>query len=305
MRTPNFFSENDFDRKSEKRADEAWFEQTLMSPEALFLPMWRKHSLISQKTGSPRAVYLTRQEIPESENHDQDIVFLGFRNETPYFSIDLSHIENPNDNNSLSKKGEFLDIRKVGLQLPRNDGGALAYARALAHWHQTNQYCGRCGSGTEAQSSGHVRKCKNPSCAVEHFPRTDSAVIMVVSRAERICLARKPGWSSNQYSVLAGFLEPGETPESAVIREVKEEVGLKVDNVRYHSSQPWPFPTNLMLGFFAEAQSDEITIDKCEIEHARWFTREELRSEALLYQKKPQSVSIARRMIADWVLENF
>ncbi|MBB43897.1 MAG: NAD(+) diphosphatase [Rhodospirillaceae bacterium] len=305
MKQPNFFAENDFERTTEKRADAKWFKRTFMSPGAVFLPIWRKHNFIDQKTASPKAAYLTRQELPEFQYQEENIVFLGFRNQVPYFSIDLSYLENPEDNHLLAKKGKFLDIRKVGLQLPRNDGGALAYARALVHWHQTNQYCGRCGSKTETQSSGHVRKCKNSSCSAEHFPRTDSAVIMVVSRGEKICLARKPGWSPEQYSILAGFLEPGETPENAVVREVKEEVGLKVDNVRYHSSQPWPFPTNLMLGYFSEAQSDKITIDNCEIEHARWFSREELTPEALLYQKKPQSVSIARRMIADWVLGNF
>jgi len=306
MKTPNFFAESGLERASEKRADEGWHAELLTAEETLFVPIWRTRSFIDHSNAeTPQAAHLNAAEIAELTREGVQFVFLGYLNGVPYFSADLSHIEDPSAHDLLTDKGEFTDIRDVGLELPREEGGILAYARALAHWHRTHRFCGRCGAETEPKSAGHVRQCTNPDCGAEHFPRTDPAVIMLVSLGDKICLARKYGWPEDRYSVLAGFVEPGETPEGAVVREVMEEVGLPVTNVRYHSAQPWPFPANLMLGYFAEAQSENIAIDDDEIEHARWFTRAELKPEALAYFEKPHSVSIARRLIADWVVGNF
>ncbi|MBT3535538.1 MAG: NAD(+) diphosphatase, partial [Rhodospirillaceae bacterium] len=179
-----------------------------------------------------------------------------------------------------------------------------AYIKAIANWHHTHKFCGRCGSATEPRDGGHMRECTNADCKAQHFPRTDPAVIMLVSSGDKIILARKKGWPEDRYSILAGFVEQGETLEGAVTREVLEEVSVPVTNVRYHSCQPWPFPANLMFGFFAEAQSETIKIDDDELDHARWFHRDELIEEARQYAEKPHSVSIARRLMSEWALGN-
>ena len=304
MLKPNFFTENGLERLSEKRGDNNWKNDLLISENAVFLPFWRTKSLIQDSASANCEIsLLSYEEISQFNRKDDEFIFLGFRNDTPYFLTDLSDIEDPSQYSSLSGNRSFKDLREVGLSLSREEGGILAYSRALAQWHKTHKFCGRCGGKTESQSAGHVRRCSN--CGAEHFPRTDPAVIMLVSYGEKVCLARKSDWPKDRFSVLAGFVEPGETPEGAVIREVKEEVGLAVTNVRYHSAQPWPFPANLMLGYFAEAESDEISIDDIEIEEAKWVTREDLEPEALAYFENPTSVSIARRLIADWVTKKF
>ena len=306
MLTPNFFAENGLERLSEKRCNESWTNDLLKKKNSAFLPFWRTKSLVQDFTSTKSEIsLLSHEEISQFNRKDNEFIFLGSRNDTPYFLIDLSDIEDPSKYNSLSGNRSFKDLREVGLSLSREEGGILAYSRALAQWHKTHKFCGRCGGKTESQSAGHVRRCSNPECGSEHFPRTDPAVIMLVSYGDKVCLARKNDWPKDRFSVLAGFVEPGETPEGAVIREVKEEVGLTVTNVRYHSAQPWPFPANLMLGYFAEAESDEISIDDLEIEEAKWVTREDLEPEALAYFENPHSVSIARRLIADWVTKKF
>jgi NAD+ diphosphatase len=306
MREPNFFAVSGLERQSEKRPDQIWYSNLLSAAETRFLPVWQTKSFITDPDSeSPSIGKLNVSEIAPLIQRPHQLIFLGYRDGTPYVCIDLVDLKEEDIAALIKKTGQFQDIRNVGLRLSREDGGILAYARALVHWHRTHQFCGRCGSETRSQSAGHVRRCTNTNCKTEHFPRTDPAVIMLVSLEDKICLARKRGWPDDRYSVLAGFVEPGETPEDAVVREVKEEVGIPVSNVRYHSAQPWPFPANLMLGYFAEAQSSQICIDDDEIEHARWFTREELEPEALAYFKGPHSVSIARRLIADWVLGNF
>ncbi|MEC9078019.1 MAG: NAD(+) diphosphatase [Pseudomonadota bacterium] len=306
MLKPNFFTENGLERLSEKRGDNNWKNDLLISENAVFLPFWRTKSLIQNSASANCEIsLLSFEEISQFNRKDNEFIFLGCRNDTAYFLTDLSDIEDPGQYNSLSGNRSFKDLREVGLSLSREEGGILAYSRALAQWHKTHKFCGRCGGKTESQSAGHMRRCLNPNCGSEHFPRTDPAVIMLVSYGEKVCLARKSDWPKDRFSVLAGFVEPGETPEGAVIREVKEEVGISVTNVRYHSAQPWPFPANLMLGYFAEAESDEISIDDIEIEEAKWVTREDLEPEALAYFENPTSVSIARRLIADWVTKKF
>ncbi|MGA0313977.1 MAG: NAD(+) diphosphatase [Alphaproteobacteria bacterium] len=306
MLTPNFFAETGLKRLSEKRCNEGWTNDLLKKKNSAFLPFWRTKSLVQDYASTKSKIsLLSYEEISQFSRKDNEFIFLGCRNDTPYFLIDLSDIEDPSKYNPLSGNRSFKDLREVGLSLSREEGGILAYSRALAQWHKTHKFCGRSGWKTESQSAGHVRRCSNPDCGSEHFPRTDPAVIMLVSYGDKVCLARKNDWPKDRFSVLAGFVEPGETPEGAVIREVKEEVGLTVTNVRYHSAQPWPFPANLMLGYFAEAESDEISIDDLEIEEAKWVTREDLEPEAFAYFENPHSVSIARRLIADWVTKKF
>src|SRR5262249_4560440 len=152
----------------------------------------------------------------------------------------------------------------------------LAYARGLMHWHARHGFCGVCGSRTESASAGHVRKCTNPDCGASHFPRTDPAVIMLVHDGDKALLGRQKVWPQGMYSTLAGFVEPGESLEETVRREVYEETGIAVGEVVYHSSQPWPFPASLMIGFHAEARSRTINRVDSELEDAGWFSRAEL-----------------------------
>jgi NAD+ diphosphatase len=171
----------------------------------------------------------------------------------------------------------------------------------MIHWHRRQRFCGVCGSETLSQSAGHVRACVSASCGATHFPRTDPATIMLVTDGDRCLLGRQPRWPQGMYSTLAGFVEPGESLEDAVIREVKEEAGIIATNVTYNSSQPWPFPSSLMVGFFAEAVTREITVDPDELEDAQWFTSGELRRFADQGKSLPRPDSIARRLVETWL----
>jgi NAD+ diphosphatase len=195
----------------------------------------------------------------------------------------------------------LVGLREVGAALGDRDAGLFVHAVALANWHATHPRCARCGEATTVQAAGHVRRC--PACGTEHFPRTDPAVIVLVTDAAgRALLGHNPQWPPNRYSTLAGFVEPGESAEHAVVREIKEESGVDVVDVRYLGSQPWPFPSSLMLGYTARAlDPDAVQVDGEEISDARWFTPDDLRaavaSGEVLF---PPSVSIARRLVEHW-----
>ena len=175
----------------------------------------------------------------------------------------------------------------VGNILPREELSILAQARSLVHWHERHGFCANCGHQTEMQDAGYRRHC--PSCKTDHFPRTDPVVIMAVCDGEKILLGRQRSWAPGMYSALAGFMEPGETMEQAVAREVREESGVVVDKVTYVASQPWPFPSSLMMGCIATAKKTEIILDEKELENARWFSREEVR--LMLDQKHPEKLT--------------
>jgi NAD+ diphosphatase len=241
-----------------------------------------------------------------------EVVFLGVIEERAHFALDLSPIEAPLEmlhSPALAASGiaaataRFADLRRVAPRLDRREGALLALARAMMFWHSRHRYCGLCGSPTRSEEAGHMRRCTDPACNTMHFPRTDPAVIMLVADGDRVLLGRNRNFPlPGMYSTLAGFVEPGESLEDAVAREVREETGIEVGAVHYHSSQPWPFPANIMLGFVAEARTAEITIDFGELEDARWFERSWL----LAHQdddafRLPRLDSIARRLIEDWL----
>jgi NAD+ diphosphatase len=193
-----------------------------------------------------------------------------------------------------------LGLREVGAVLDDRDAGLLVHAVGLRNWHATHQRCSRCGAPTRAVQGGSVRVCDEDGS--QHFPRTDPAVIVLVTDgADRCVLGRQAVWPAGRYSTLAGFVEPGESAEQAVLREVAEETGIVVDDVRYRASQPWPFPSSLMLGYRAVCAPDAVPVaSDGELEDARWFTRDELASgEALL----PPPVSIAYALIEEWLAE--
>lgn len=196
---------------------------------------------------------------------------------------------------------DFIDLRNAGMQLPAFDAGVFAYARAYAHWHSRTRWCTTCAAPLVLVALGHRALCTNPECAIEHFPRTDPAMIVIVEHDGRCLLGRQATWAENRYSTLAGFIEPGESLEDAVRREVHEESGVRVGACRYHSSQPWPFPASLMLGFTADAIDPTIRLGT-ELSEARWFAPgdlvREVREGRLIL---PPRVSVSHELIADWL----
>jgi NAD+ diphosphatase len=224
------------------------------------------------------------------------LVFLGRDGDDVYASL-LAPLS---EEHPLQGQLEWHSLRTVGARLSDLDAGLATSALALQNWHRTHTHCPRCGEPTFVTTAGWVRQC--PRDGSEHYPRTDGAVIVaIVDDADRLLLARQAVWQPGHFSIVAGFVEPGETFEAAVAREAFEEVGIRVDDVTYLGSQPWPFPASLMIGCTARALTTEIVADGTEIEEARWFSREELTqacaSRELLL---PSRVSIARRIIEHW-----
>ena len=319
MRSPNYYASPGFERLGLRRRDGDWIRVRLADPASLFVPVWRNQSLVVEVEGAgPRAAVLAGDAIAALlGDHDErlgrgEAVFLGVIEERAHFAFDLSPHEAPLDllrSPALAASGieaarlGFTDLRRIGGLLARHEGALLALARAMLFWHARHRFCGLCGSPTRSEEAGHMRRCTDPACATMHFPRTDPAVIMLVTRGDRALLGRNKNFPlPGMYSTLAGFLEPGESLEDAVAREVREETGILVGNVEYHSSQPWPFPANIMLGFHAEAVSTDISLDDGELEDARWFERDWLLShEDDDSFRMPRLDSIARRMIEDWL----
>jgi len=196
-----------------------------------------------------------------------------------------------------------VSLRDAAARLSRQDAGLVAYATAVLTWHRNHPYCARCGTRTVMGEAGHVRTC--PNCGATHHPRTDPVVIMLVHDPEtdRVLLGRQARWPPGRYSALAGFVEPGESLEDAVVREVAEESGVEVSDLRYRSSQPWPFPASLMIGFHARYAGGEAHAADAELEAVRWFTREELTAvvEGRTEFHVPPPAAIARRLIDEWL----
>jgi len=300
-RVLNFYAGLGLDRAGGRRRDAGWIAERLADPASLLFPVWRAQNfVVAGDTPAPAPLAVsTAAPLLEVAN---EVVLLGLAGEIACFALELSHIETPETLPPLAGAGRFADLRSVGPLLPQAEGSLLAYARGLTHWHRRHRFCGVCGSPTESADAGHLRRCANPDCRAEHFPRTDPAVIMAVAHRDRLLLGRQASWPPGMHSVLAGFVEPGESLEEAVAREVMEEVGVAVVEVRYHSSQPWPFPASIMLGFTAEALGPELRIDRSEIDRAGWYSRAELRASPEDERfRLPRRDSIARRLVDDWI----
>jgi NAD+ diphosphatase len=320
MRAPNFYSHPGFERAGLRRRETGWILERLVDTDSRFLPVWRNRNLVIELDGGePRAVVLGSETVAailgtaaEERLASGEVVFLGVIEERAHFALDLSPAEAPLEmlhSPALAASGieparlRFADLRQVGPRIDRREGALLALARAMMFWHSRHRYCGLCGSPTRSEEAGHMRRCTNPACDTMHFPRTDPAVIMLVIDGDRVLLGRNKNFSlPGMYSTLAGFVEPGESLEDAVAREVREETGVEVTHVTYHSSQPWPFPANIMLGFYAAAITSEVIIDRGELEDARWFSRDWLLSHVDDDMfRLPRLDSIARRLIEDWL----
>jgi NAD+ diphosphatase len=238
---------------------------------------------------------------------DRPWAFLGLWQERAVFAVDLSAVETPlklvSPPDLADDAWRFADLRGAAASMAAGDASILAHARGLMHWRARHGFCGVCGGDCLPGQAGNIMVCNR--CGTHHFPRTDPAVIMLVARGDRALLGNANRFpNSTMYSTLAGFLEPGESLEETVAREVREEVGVEIGAVRYHSSQPWPFPASLMVGFYADALTEEIRLDPHEMRDARWFSRAELRDPAALGIGLPGPISIARRLIEDWMEDN-
>jgi NAD+ diphosphatase len=303
---PNFYASGGLERAAERRRDEAWLAAQLIDPRTRFLPVWRAQNLVLANGAAgeaPAPAFLAAEQAAALLSSGGEAAFLGLVGEVAHFALAVPESGEEPPAVALGGGAAFMDLRAVGPLLGRDEGSLLAYARGLVHWHTRHRFCGVCGSPTESTEAGHVRRCTNASCGAQHFPRTDPAVIMLVSDgAERCILGRQRVWPPGMHSVLAGFVEPGESLEDAVAREVFEEVGVAVSDVTYHSSQPWPFPASIMLGFYARAASDVLNFNAEELELARWFTRAEMRAspEDETF-RLPRRDSIARRLLEDWL----
>jgi NAD+ diphosphatase len=274
------FTNNPLDRAAERRNDAAWLRARLEDSSTI---------VIAMRDGKPlvREGALARLSVDDSM---EGLVFLGVRGDTAMFAIEPAG----------EVEGTFEDFRSVALTLPEDEAAIAACARSLFEWHRRHRFCSVCGQPSQVAAAGWQRVC---SCGAEHFPRVDPVVIMLPLFGERCLLGRNFSWPKGRMSALAGFVEPGETIEEACVREVQEEAGLVATRVTYFASQPWPFPSSLMIGLFAEVASENAVADGKELEEVRWLTREEARAvldgthaEVLA----PSTLGISRHLLETW-----
>jgi NAD+ diphosphatase len=293
VRTPNVFAGPYLDRAAHLRKDPAYVAAALADPGTLIVPLWRARNLVLRDVQGCCAAFVDAAHELRGALADTDLVLLGQFRGRACFAAEIGGETAP----VLVTDAEFEDLRVTSAFLPHDEAGLLAYARAMILWRQRHRFCGSCGAPAHPASAGHVMKCSESSCGAEVFPRLDPAIIVLVTDGVRALLGRQATWPAGRYSTVAGFVEPGESFEDAVVREVLEETGVVVQDAEYHSSQPWPFPSSLMIGFTARAAADALPRADEELEDVRWFTREEIAS-GTPGLPPPQSVSF--RLIADW-----
>jgi NAD+ diphosphatase len=290
---PNFFSGPYLDRRAEAREEAGWLEAALADPATLYM-VGKGTAQLVRTQPEPRIEFLTPAHPIVREARPEELVLLGWFRGVRCVLIQLE----PERVVSVPEGATFEELRPLSPLLRGDEAGLLAYARALAIWRSRQRFCGVCGRTTVPERAGHVMRCTNEVCKHEFFPRLDPAIIVLVTDGERALLGRQATWPARRYSTIAGFVEPGESLEDAVAREVEEETSVKVAGVRYHSSQPWPFPSSIMIGFHATAEPGSPVRVTGELEAAAWFTREEIESGAALV---PPSHAISYRLIATWL----
>lgn len=272
-----------FDRTQHDRAAHLRKDDTWRTPDVRVLVIGGEHVAT---VGGAGIRWVGLDEAPEGE-----WIFLGTKDDIRYAAVMVDRVP---------QELEPVSLRVLGPTIAPDEASLGVHAVGIARWHQHHKYCANCGQPSDIAEAGHVRVC--PACGTHHFPRTDPAVIMLITDGDdRALLGRQPIWPEGRFSTLAGFVEPGESLDDAVRREVMEEVGIQVGEVAYAGSQPWPFPSSLMLGFFGQALTSDITVDQNEIAEARWFTRAEVTemtasSDLLL----PPNVSISRWLLQKW-----
>jgi NAD+ diphosphatase len=295
-RNLNAFANSPLDRAGHHRRDPYWLASAAEAPETRLIAFFQGMPFIVEREGALGAGWLDAHAATAIAPDETPLLFLG--NDTSgsaHFAIDIPDAE------VLAGAGRFEDLRAIAPRLEADDLAILGCAKAIFEWHARNGFCAKCGTATAMVDAGWKRECA--ACKSEHFPRVDPVVIMVPVLGERCLLGRQARWPAGMHSALAGFVEPGETIEEAVARETLEEAGLVVNAVRLHSTQPWPFPSSLMIGALCDVENDVVTIDGDELESARWFTREEARQ--LIAGKHPNAfapppVAIAHQLLKSW-----
>ena len=285
------FGGSGLDRVAHLRADAQALAEARAHPDAASILLWRGKPMVCGPDGDKLA-FVTLQHPAIASGHDSTVgqpVLLGMDDTGPLFATDLSgwapegldtaELNRFLDTSLQSYPGfppdhVFAELRQLMTRLSPRHAELAATAKALISWHDIHPFCARCGTRSEATHAGWQRTC--PACGAHHFPRTDPVVIMLITHGSDVLMGRSPGWPEGMYSLLAGFVEPGETLEAAVRREVWEEAGVRVGEVGYLSSQPWPFPASLMFGCQGRAESREITIDPVEIEDAIWVSKSDM-----------------------------
>jgi len=289
----NLLTSYALDRGTLLRLDEEHLGQRVLSEKARFIGVHHLQIAVDE-AGGLRPALLNRNDAQRRFGRCEPWVYLGAQNNEDFFALLL-------DNNQPRQTQGFAGLRTLAAQVDHAQATLLSYARAMAAWHQRHLYCGRCGSDTTVHQGGHVRICAHTDCGEMHYPRTDPAIIVLVEQDDRALFGRKREWPVHRYSTIAGFVEPGESAEQALVREVAEETGVEVVSAQYHSSQPWPFPGSLMLGYHAVAGNSEITLNDRELEHACWLNRDDITEQ--MHKGifvTPPPISISFRLIEDW-----
>lgn len=296
----NTFAGNPLDRAGERRGDADWIAARLTDPDALLLPLHDGRPLVEPAPGGgERLAYAPARMASALSGDGERLAFLGLWNATPVFALDL---DDSGDAGAFSAYGRFEELRPLLAALPAPEAAIAGTAKALFEWRRRHRFCANCGAASRAAEGGWKRVC--PACSAEHFPRTDPVAIMLAVRGEACLLGRSPRFPPGMFSALAGFIEPGETIEEACARELKEEAGVEALSVAYRFSQPWPFPSSLMIGLIAEVAEGAETAQPGEIEALRWFTREEARrlcaDEGVDGCFVPPPTAIARQLLRVW-----
>ena len=288
---PNVFAGPHVDRLKLANVDAEAIARAIAQGSARLVPVWKSRCPVVREP-SPAACLLPLESGPFAGIDPRDLILLGDYRGLAVFATEIETPEPPR-----LEGAEFADLRLAAALLPHEEAGLVAYARAMISFRHRHRFCGSCGAPTEPRQNGRMMICTRQGCATEFHPRVDPAVIVLVTERDRVLLGRQVGWPEGRYSTIAGFVEPGESLEDAARREVLEETGVEIGELAYQSSQPWPFPRSLMLGFRARALTTQIRLGDCELEDARWFTREELRTGTML----PFSQSIAYRLVTEWL----
>lgn len=289
----NVFSGAYVDRAAEHRTDARWQAQALAEASTRFVLVKDGKCLASKDDGR---LALVTKSIAPFKPEPSGTVFLGLFHRQPVFAMNLGTFEV-----GEFDEGEFVSLRSLGALLSPDEANLAAHACAIVQWQDTQLFCSRCGHSTEIEAAGYSSLCTNAQCATRSFPRVDPAIIVLVTRDDRCLLGRQASWPEGIYSTIAGFVEPGESLEDSVVREVFEETNIRVSGVRYESSQPWPFPASLMLGFRALAETEDLKMNDGELEDVRWFSHAQLSAGDI---KLPTRQSISRRLVDTWLAEN-
>ena len=300
----NVFAGNPLDRASDRRRDESWIAEQLAAPDSLGIALWNGKPFVEDaKGGGAQIAYLSADMAREMSGGGEKLLFMGLWKDVAVFAVDIDGSADPADG-PLEGLGRFDDLRAISMTLPPTDAAILATAKQMFEWRRRHRHCATCGEPSVVAEAGWKRVC--PSCKAEHFPRTDPVVIMLPVKGEKCLLGRQAAWPKGVFSALAGFLEPGESIEEACARELMEEAALRTASVRYHSTQPWPYPSSLMIGLIAEVENEDATPDQTELDEVRWFTRDEAKlliAGSLAGVRAPGAMAIAHQLIRAWAEE--